>query len=151
MPTSKKVAPPKTRQGARNGGAVAPRKPRRAASNAGTIGTPVGSGGVAGGATTSGPAGGVIAGETATTAETPWGALGWFRLDAEGAKVHFGIDQQEYFLDASAANYNAMYSLLLACWLETRDIQITYGLQRLVPHAPAPADAPRPILSVLSI
>ena len=137
MPTSKKVAP---------------RKPRRVARNAGTVGTPVASGGLAGGATTGtggGPAGGVIAGEMATTAETPWGTLGWFRLDAEGATVHFGIDQQEYFLDASAANYNALYSMLLACWLEARRIQLTYALQRLVPNAPA--DAPRRILSVLSI
>jgi hypothetical protein len=137
MPTAKKAAP---------------RKPRRVARNAGTAGTPVASGGVAGGATTgttAGSAGGVIQGELATTAETPWGTLGWFAIDTEGATVHFGIDQQKYFLDASAANYNALFSMLLACWLEARRIQLTYAIERLVPNAPA--DAPRRILSLLSI
>ena len=129
-----------------------PRKPRRVARNAGTVGKPVASGGLAGGVTTgttAGSAGGVIQGELATTAETPWGTLGWFAIDAEGATVHFGIDQEKYFLDASAANYNALFSMLLACWLEARRIQLTYAIERLIPNA-AP-DAPRRILSLISI
>ena len=46
--------------------------------------------------------------------------LGFFTVDTAGATVQFGIDQQQYFLDASAANYNALFAMLLACWLEQR-------------------------------
>ena len=38
-----------------------------------------------------------------------------------GARCGSGSTQQEYFLDATATNYNAMFSMLLACWLETAD------------------------------
>ena len=151
MPTSKKVAPPKTRQGARNGGAVAPRKPRRAARNAGAVGTSAGAGGVAGGlttGTTAGPAGGVIRGETATSAHSEFDTLGWFIADTEGVKVRFGIDAEEYFLDATATNYNAVFSMLLACWLEHRRVQIVHATDLLNPVL-AP-DAPRRILSVVA-
>ena len=147
MPTSKKVAPPKPRPGARNGGAVAPRKPRRAAPGAGTVGTSAGAGGVAGGVT-AGPAGGVIRGETATSAHSVFATLGWFIADTEGVKVRFGTDAEEYFLDATATNYNAVFSMLLACWLEHRRVQIVHATDLLNPVL-AP-DAPSRILSVVA-
>jgi hypothetical protein len=114
----------------------------------GTVATP---GGVTAGTTTS-PAGGtvgVVKGEMATTAESEFGVLGWFTVDAEGATVQFGINPQKYFLDATAANYNALFGMLLACWLEQRKVRLTYGLPRVVVTA-AP-DAPRRILSLVTL
>jgi hypothetical protein len=141
MPTTKKPAAAKARRAAP--GAVA----------AGTTATAGGAaGGVAAGTTagpTAGPTGGLVQGEMATSAPSGYGVLGFFTVDTEGATVQFGIDQQEYFLDASAANYNALFAMLLACWLEQRSVNLTYAVARLSPTA-AP-DAPRRILSLLTI
>jgi hypothetical protein len=138
MPTKKKVATGKARGAAP--GAVA----------AGTIATAPGTvGGVAGG-TTAGPDGGtIVRGEVATSATSGFDFLGWFTVDAEGATVQFGIDQQRYFLDASAANYNALFSMLLACWLERRKVNLTYSTFHVV--ATAAPNAPRRILSLVTI
>jgi len=144
MPTTKKVAAEKA---------------RRVAPDAVAAGTTATTGGAAGGlaagtptGTTAGPAGGTIgvaAGTLATSATSGYGVLGFFTVDAEGATVRFGIDQQQYFLDASAANYNALFAMLLACWLEQRKVNLTYGISRVV--ATAAPDAPRRILSLVTI
>jgi hypothetical protein len=137
MPTTKKVATGKARNA--TPGAVA-------------AGTTASAGGAAGGVaagTTTGPAGGtIVQGEKATSATSGFGYLGWFTIDAEGATVQFGIDQQKYVLDASAANYNAQFSMLLACWLERRQVNLTYWTLGVATVA---ADAPRRILSLVAI
>ena len=127
---------------------AAPGKPRRVARDAGSVEAPAASGGAAGGATT-GATADLDGVKSATSAESPWSTLGWFAVGAEGVTVHFGIDQQQYVLDTSAANYNALFSMLLACWLEHRRLQFTYSTIVLGPRAAE--DAPRRILSVVSI
>jgi hypothetical protein len=129
------------------------RKARKAAPGgvaAGTVATAGGTAGAAGG-TIAGPDDDpiVAAGPLATSAKSGFGVLGFFAVDAEGATLRFGIDQQQYFLDASAANYNALFSMLLACWLEPRKVDLTYAITRVV--STAPADAPRRILALEAI
>jgi hypothetical protein len=142
MPTTKKVAAPKARRAAPDAVSTG-----TTASAAGTAG-----GSAAGAGTTAGPSSGTIggvAGTLATSATSEFGVLGFFTVDDEGATVRFGIDQQQYFLDASAANYNAQFAMLVACWLEPRKVQLTYGISRL-PGTSAP-DSPRRILSLFAI
>ena len=128
-------------------------KARTTAPGAAAAGTTAPSGGAAGGVTagtTTGPGGGTLTqGTAATTATSGYGTLGFFTVDAEGATVHFGIDQQEYVLAASAPNYNALFAMLLACWLEARRVNLTYALPLLT--ANAAADGPRRILSLVTI
>lgn len=76
--------------------------------------------------------------------------LGWFTVDAAGCTVQFGIDQQQYTLAATSPNYNAMYSMLLACWLDRHKVSLTYASPLLTGHAADP-DAPRRILSMVTI
>ena len=131
---------------------VTTRKARRGTPDSVSGGATTAAGGVAG-ATTAGPAGGpieVAPGTLATSAESGFGVLGWFTIDTEGCVVQFGIDQQQYALDASAANYNALFSMLLACWLEQRKVNLTYAIAPAhVIHA-AP-DGPRHIVSLRTI
>jgi hypothetical protein len=144
MPTTPKVAAPEARGAAP--GAVS----TGATATAG--GTAAGPAAAGGAGTTAGPAGGTVGvaeGTLATSATSEFGVLGWFTVDAEGATVQFGIDQQQYFLDASAANYNALFAMLLACWLEPRKVDLTYAITRVV--STAPADAPRRILALEAI
>jgi hypothetical protein len=58
--------------------------------------------------------------------ETQWGYLGFVKAGGDGFTVRFGIDQERYFLPADAPNYNALYSLLLSCWLARGKLSITY-------------------------
>ena len=111
-----------------------------------------------GGATTVGPGGiagpltgtvGAPMGTLATSDSSGFGVLGWFTVDAEGCTVQFGIDQQRYALDASAANYDALFSMLLACWLEGRKVSLTYSTAPVV--VVLDPDAPRRILSLVTI
>jgi hypothetical protein len=91
------------------------------------------------------PAGGSV--QASTTGDSGFGYLGWFTVDDEGCIVQFGIDQQQYRLDADTPNYNALYSMLLACWLDRRKVNLTYSNSLLV----ATQDAPLRIVSLVTI
>jgi hypothetical protein len=99
------------------------------------------------GTTTTKP--GVVA-EASTTGSTGLDILGWFTVDDEGCTVRFGIEQQQYLLAATAPNYNAMFSTLLACWLDRRRVDLTYALP-LIGLPGRPDDAPLRILSLATI
>jgi hypothetical protein len=76
--------------------------------------------------------------------------LGWFTVDGDGCTVQFGIEQQRYVLAATSANYNAMFSMLLACWLDRHKVNLTYASPLLTPHT-AESDPPLRILSLVTI
>jgi hypothetical protein len=87
------------------------------------------------------------------TDTTDFGVLGWFITDAEGCTVRFGIEQQQYRLGLTLPNYSAMFSQLLACWLNRWKVSLTYR-KPLTPPTPAPtASAPTapPPLSIVSL
>jgi hypothetical protein len=110
--------------------------------------TASGNGGLAQTVPTSGtpsPFGGPVT--ASTTGSSGFDYLGWFTVDDDGCIVQFGIDQQRYRLDAGIANYNAMFSMLLACWLDRHKVSLTYGL----PLPTAAADAPLRIVSLVTI
>jgi hypothetical protein len=108
-----------------------------------------------GGATTQAdpPGGAVVGGIISTDAPTSnFGTLGWFTVTDEGCTVTFGIEQQGYFLSREHANYNALYSLLLAAKLNGLKVKFTYRSPRLTPAAGlAEEDAPHYVLSVVAI
>jgi hypothetical protein len=113
-----------------------------------TSATPAGNGGMTQtgpGSATSSPIGGPIT--ASTTGTSGFDYLGWFTVDDDGCIVQFGIDQQQYRLDAGAANYNALYSMLLACWLDRHKVNLTYTLPLLA----VDPDAPRRIVSLVTI
>ena len=49
---------------------------------------------------------------------TKWSYLGFVYASPEGFVVRFGIDQERYLLKLTQPNYNAMFSVLLGCWLD---------------------------------
>jgi len=64
-----------------------------------------------------------------TTGTTEWQTLSFpFTVDAEGCTVRFGIEQKFYHLATTQPNYNAMYSLLLACWVNRKKVSLEYRL-----------------------
>lgn len=92
-----------------------------------------------------------IKGEPITTGETGTEILSVpFIVTTEGCTVRFGIEQTYYHLAVTLPNYNALYSLLLACWLNQYRVRLTYRLPIRPPHAPPP-DPNDPItLSIVS-
>jgi hypothetical protein len=95
---------------------------------------PVGAGGIQ----TAGPNRPKIDPEPITGGETEWSYLTWFRTGAEGCKVRYQIEQKYYELSATQPNYNALFSLLLACWTNHYKVQITYKNPIRKPTDPAP-------------
>jgi hypothetical protein len=75
--------------------------------------------------------------KTVDDLKTEWGYLGFVNASRDGFTVRFGIDQERYFLPASSPSFNALYSLLLACWLARGKLSISY-------RRGAPADATGP-------
>ena len=63
---------------------------------------------------------------TAPLQTTQWGYLGSVHASANGFVVRIGIDRERYILKPTVANYNAMFSLLLACWLDRGKLSIKY-------------------------
>ena len=82
--------------------------------------------------------------------QSPFGTIGWFTASDEGCTVSFGIEQQGYFLDRDLANYNALFSLLLACKYNGSRVSFTYRSPLLSPHTADP-DPPLHILSIVTI
>ena len=82
--------------------------------------------------------------------QSDFGTIGWFTVSDEGCTVTFGIEQQGYFLDRDLANYNALFSLLLACKYNGSRVSFTYRSPLLSPHTADP-DAPLHILSIVAI
>jgi hypothetical protein len=78
------------------------------------------------------------------------GVLGWFIVDGEGCTVRFGIELQRYSLAMTQSNYNALFSLLLASWLNGHKVNITYRIADPRQQVADP-DAPRSILSVAAL
>ena len=73
--------------------------------------------------------------------------LGWFTVSAEGCTVQFGIEQQRYFLALTAPNYNALVSMLLACWIDRHKVSLRYRN----PLLNGVSQDPNPPLSILSL
>ena len=94
---------------------------------------------------TASPIGGPVT--ASTTGTSGFDYLGWFTVDDDGCIVQFGIDQQQYRLDAGTANYNALFSMLLACWLDGHKVRLTYSL----PVTSVNAEAPLRIVSLVTI
>jgi hypothetical protein len=88
--------------------------------------------------------------EAVTTGTSGFGYLGWFTVDGDGCTVQFGIEQQRYLLAATLPNYNAMFSTLLACWLDRHKVALTYALP-LIGLPTQPDDAPLRIVSLVTI
>lgn len=84
-------------------------------------------------------------GTVAGTDNTDFGQLGWFTTSAEGCTVRFGIEQQGYGLAVTLPNYNALFSQLLACWLNGCRLSLTFGIRR------SPAVDPNAPLNIVSI
>lgn len=99
------------------------------------------------GTTTIKPGGAI---EKATTGSSGFDYLGWFTVDDEGCTVQFGIEQQRYLLAATVPNYNAMFSTLLACWLDRHKVDLTYALP-LIGVPGQQDDAPLRIVSLVTI
>lgn len=76
--------------------------------------------------------------------------LGWFTVSAEGCTVQFGIEQQRYFLALTAPNYNALFSMLLTCWVDRHKVSLRYRSPLLGGVAQDP-DAPLSIISLVTI
>ncbi len=132
MPDAKKTAAPKTPT---------------------TTADPVANGGITQPGPNSSGGGSVIVGEHLPVDPSPdsgFGTLGFFTVDGEGCTVRFGIEQQQYVLEASSPNYSAMFSMLLACWLEGRRVSLTYVSPLLTGHPQVP-DAPLRIVSLVTI
>lgn len=81
-----------------------------------------------------------------TTAFAP---LGFFTVDSEGCTVRYGIEQTTYRVSASNGQYNAMYSLLLACWVERARVSLRYRLRRAIPNTSE--SQPREIVAVTAL
>jgi hypothetical protein len=80
------------------------------------------------------------------TATTDYAPLSFpFTVDAEGCTVRFGIEQKSYQLASTHENYNALYSLLLACFANGNKVQLEYRL----PIAGIP-EPEFPIYSIIS-
>lgn len=88
----------------------------------------------------------LVATDTKPTAISKSGALGWFTVNAEGCSVRFGIEPQMYMLKLDTPNYNAIFSTLLACWLNCAQLTLTYSTLRATPIPDE--DAPREIISI---
>lgn len=86
----------------------------------------------------------------ATSGSSGFDYLGWFTVDAAGCTVQFGIEQQRYVLAATSANYNAMFSMLLACWLDRHKVNLTYAIP-LITAGAVDAEPPLRILSLTTI
>jgi hypothetical protein len=86
--------------------------------------------------------------EPITTGESSWGYLSFFLADDEGCKVRFGIEQKFYALPATAPNYNGLYSLLLACWINHFKVSLTYRLPMRPPNTLDPAPGPLKIVAI---
>ena len=84
----------------------------------------------------------------AGTGTTGWEIVSFFTVDAEGCTVRFGAEQQYYQLKLTRPNYNALFSLLLACWVNPRRVRLEYAIPIISP-SPIP-DPPAP-LSIVSI
>lgn len=70
-----------------------------------------------------------IKAEPITTGKTEAGYLSFpFTVDAEGCTVRFGLEQTYYHLAATLPQYNALFSLLLACWVNQYKVSFTYRL-----------------------
>ena len=82
--------------------------------------------------------------------QSDFGTIGWFTASDDGCTVSFGIEQQGYFLDRDLANYNALFSLLLACKYNSSRVSFTYRSPLLSPHTADP-DPPLHILSIVTI
>ncbi len=107
----------------------------------------------AGTSTPASPPGGPVIGDAIPVDvdnQSPFGTIGWFRADDEGCTVSFGIEQQGYFLDRDLANYNALFSLLLACKYNGSSVSFIYRSPLLSPHT-AESDPPLRILSIVTI
>jgi hypothetical protein len=76
--------------------------------------------------------------------------LGWFTVSAEGCTVQFGIDQQRYFLALTAPNYNALFSMLLTCWVDRHKVSLRYR-SPLLGGAAQVAQDPNAPLSIISL
>lgn len=104
--------------------------------------------------TTVDPPGGAVTGGIIST-EPPisrFGTLGSFTVTDQGCTVTFGAaGLQGYFLSREHANYNALYSLLLAAKLNGLKVSFTYRSPFLTPAASlAEQDAPHHVLSVVA-
>lgn len=85
----------------------------------------------------------------ATTNNTKFSSLGWFTTNTEGCIVRFGIEQERYLLAVTLPNYNALFSQLLACWLNGCKVSLTYRLPIKFP-TPDP-NAPLSIVSLTAL
>lgn len=89
---------------------------------------------------------------TPATNNTQFGFLGGFTTNTEGCTVRFGIEQERYLLALTLPNYNALFSLLLACWLNRCKVSLTYKLLRkLDSKAPLDPNTPSSIVSITAL
>lgn len=68
-----------------------------------------------------------------STDTTDFGYLTFFIADADGCTVRYGIEQTRFRLNASHVQYSAMYSLLLACWLDRARVSLEFRLRKALP------------------
>jgi hypothetical protein len=61
---------------------------------------------------------------TGTSGSTGYDYIGVLTVDAEGCAMRF--EERQYLLAGSAANYNTLFSMLLACWLEGHKVKFAY-------------------------
>jgi hypothetical protein len=79
---------------------------------------------------------------TGTSGSTGYDYIGVLTVDAEGCAMRF--EERQYLLAGSAANYNTLFSMLLACWLEGHKVKFAYT------SSTAP-DAARQVVSLTTL
>jgi len=57
--------------------------------------------------------------------------IGFFFATDQRCSIRFGIEQEVYALQTTKPNYNAMFSLLLACWLNSHKVSLKYNPFRI--------------------
>jgi hypothetical protein len=60
----------------------------------------------------------------ATSGSTGYDYIGVLTVDAENCAMRF--EERQYLLAGSASNYNTLFSMLLACWLEGHKVKFGY-------------------------
>jgi len=58
---------------------------------------------------------------------TEYKVIGHFFVTDQRCSIRFGIEQEVYALQTTKPNYNAMFSLLLASWLNSHKVSLKYN------------------------
>jgi len=60
------------------------------------------------------------------TPTSPFDYLGTINVSGDGCTIRYVAQQNFYFLARTLPNYNAMFSLLMACWLNRHKVSVSF-------------------------